>query len=205
MTGGLASGGGHPWLRPGRRAAVLEAVREQHAGAARQDDGALRVPVDVEALAEAAGLRVIRVSGLAGQRTGNHDGTPLSGLMDFGRGRIYVEARNAQQRQRFTVAHELGHCVLGHGALLGDVHADAKVELGAVGLDPTLDALELVEREAHRFAGLLLIPPDELDACIAADGVDVLGLARRFDVSAPAMRVHLSRYLHPALKRERYG
>jgi Zn-dependent peptidase ImmA (M78 family) len=195
------AGGGHPWLQPGRRAAVLAAVNAQ------LEQIGDTLPIDVESLAlELHGLRTVRISGLAGKRTPNVDGTPLSGLLDFTRGRIYVEADNDARRQRFTIAHELGHFLLGHHELLGDTHADAKIGYGGTlrSIEATHDPLELAEREANRFAGLLLIPPDTLDAQVAEIGVDVVELARRFDVSAPAIRVHLSRYLHPHIRREQY-
>lgn len=202
------AGGGHPWLQPGRRAAVLAAVESTLRNAPREADGELQLPIDVDALALATGLRVIGKSGLAGSLTRNVTGVPLSGLLDFTRRRIYVESDNDVRRQRFTIAHELGHFVLGHGAVLGPQHSDEKIaygdERGWIEGAPTEDALTLAEREANRFAGLLLIPPDVLDVHVARIGVDVVELARRFNVSAPAMRVHLSRYLHPRLKRERY-
>jgi Zn-dependent peptidase ImmA (M78 family)/DNA-binding XRE family transcriptional regulator len=70
-------------------------------------------------------------------KDGTNDGTPLAG-----------------DRQRFTVAHELGHLVL---------HA---------GLEEPLSSIEssLRERQAHRFAGAFLAPADSLTDQLARLG-----------------------------------
>lgn len=199
-------GGGHPWLQPGRRAAVLASVNDVLSRAPVNELGRPQLPIDVRALAlEHYGLRIIDVPGLAGKRTQNVNGKPLSGMLDFARSRIYVDSDNTLRRQRFTIAHELGHYVLDHHAIIGDQHTDAYISYGEGNQEPTQSKLELAEREANRFAGMLLIPPDELDAQITRlETIDLLSLADLFDVSAPAMRVHLSRYLFPSLKHEYY-
>lgn len=57
-----------------------------------------------------------------------------------GRPIIVYSATDAGDRQRFTIAHELGHLLL-HSALRND-----EVDL------------DQAEKEAHRFAGALLLP-----------------------------------------------
>jgi hypothetical protein len=62
--------------------------------------------------------------------------------------RVCVCGRRPAWRQRFTAAHELGHCVLGHGSTI-----DASGELGE--LTPSNPE----EHAADVFARYLLMPP----------------------------------------------
>ena len=87
-------------------------------------------------------------------------------------------------RQRFSLAHELKH-------ILDDGIADEV----AGGLYPATAGYsnhERTERICDRFAGALLMPRVVLRADWA-DGIqDIAKLAKRYDVSRPAMRVRLS-------------
>lgn len=112
-------------------------------------------PVDVERIARAEGLTVERreLVDLDGQLVGS---------------RIEVNARHSQVRQRFTIAHELGHFVMhsGHGAD------------------------EPSERAADVFAAALLIPPEILRKEASADP-DADLLRQRFGVSRDAIWIAL--------------
>ncbi len=82
--------------------------------------------------------------------------------------RIDVATGQARVRQRFSVAHELGHHCLGH------THDD-----GAV-----------AEKQANIFAGALLVP----HAWLAADvksGLSPTELAGRYDVSSDVLFIAL--------------
>jgi len=64
------------------------------------------------------------------------------------------------RRQRFTLAHELGHWFLGHGSFLqaesvdqNDVERDDDTEIGT-------DDIRRLEWQANRFASCLLLPRD---------------------------------------------
>jgi hypothetical protein len=113
------------------------------------------IPVDVERLARAEGFTLDRGP------LGDDDGEVV------GR-RITVNSDHSHARQRFTIAHELGHFVMDseHGA---DEHS---------------------ERQADVFAGALLIPRDILRREFA-DEKDPETLARRFRVSREAMWIEL--------------
>src|SRR6266568_325540 len=67
---------------------------------------------------------------------------------------IYAETPATRNRRRFTLAHELGHCVLGHGEqscwTLSSVAEPADID--------QLDDLPNFEQEAHLFARELLLP-----------------------------------------------
>ena len=68
--------------------------------------GVKSAPVDIEAVARHVGLRVVRTT-LGGD---------ISGLLVTREGvsMICVEERHHENRRRFTIAHEIGHHVLGH-------------------------------------------------------------------------------------------
>src|SRR5882724_4843122 len=63
--------------------------------------------------------------------------------------RICVCAHRPWGRQRYTAAHELGHCILGHGT-----HVDMAMD--ARGQQPILSDEEIL---AEAFARFLLMPP----------------------------------------------
>jgi Zn-dependent peptidase ImmA (M78 family) len=108
-------------------------------------------PVPVASLAEAMGLTIER------RPLGDHDG-------ELRRRRIIVNRDHHRVRQRFTIAHELGHFVL-HSKHGSD---------------------ESAERQANAFAGGLLIPPPLLRLAIR-ETPDASSLRQRFDVSEGAI------------------
>jgi Zn-dependent peptidase ImmA (M78 family) len=75
--------------------------------------------------------------------------------------RVCVCGRRPAGRQRFTAAHELGHCVLGHGSMI-----DASGELGKSLPAPP------EEQAADVFARYLLMPPRAVYAGFRYRGVD---------------------------------
>lgn len=107
---------------------------------------------------------------------------------------IGVNALHHPNRQRFTLAHELGHHVLHVPELLKGVHVDKVIMkrdmLAASGTDN-------MEVEANAFASELLMP-DFLIAAISDQNVDLndeaklLSLARRFKVSVAALQFRLA-------------
>lgn len=124
---------------PVARAAALALWREH---------GSL-VPVDVFAIAGAAGLTVTVGSF-------DHAGLLRDGAV------IEVPRRDPLPRQRFTVAHELGHATLRH-----QVPEDR------------------IEVEANAFAAELLLPRPALTQAVSA-GLGFAALAERFQASRQA-------------------
>jgi Zn-dependent peptidase ImmA (M78 family) len=95
-----------------------------------------------------------------------------SGMLFPADRRILVNAAEPETRQRFTIAHELGHWVCqrleGHSA---PVYCRAD----EIGLDPEVKALE---REANLFAAELLMPEGAVRAAFARDeGAESLGVS----------------------------
>lgn len=106
----------------------------------------------------------------------------LSGAYEDGSvGTIYYNPIEPPRRRRFTVAHELGHHVLGHGANFRDPLAPARGE-----------SYNPVEVAANRFAAELLMPAYAVKTLIDHAGItSVSTLAEAFEVSEPAMLFRL--------------
>ncbi len=110
---------------------------------------------------------------------------------------IGVNALHHPNRQRFSIAHELAHHILHVPEISEAIHVDRgfrvlhRNKVSAEGSDP-------LEVEANAFASELLMPDALLADAIGDTGLDldddaaVEALARRFKVSASAMRNRLS-------------
>lgn len=106
-----------------------------------QAHGITRPPVNVDQVAETLKVRVIR----------DHLEDEVSGML-YRRGvrtHIFVNEADASVRQRFTIAHELGHLIM-HS---GDVFVDQKFRDSRSSL-----AIDHQEIEANGFAAALLMP-----------------------------------------------
>lgn len=90
---------------------------------------------------------------------------------------IALNSRDTDERQLFTLAHELGHVLLGH-------RAGMLTEL------PIADDPE-DEREANAFAAEFLMPAARIAGWVAA-GTDVTDLCRYTGVSREAMARRLA-------------
>ena len=138
-------------------------------------------PVDVMDVARALGARVIpeivdeEISGGLSRRK---DG-PVIG----------VNARHHPHRQRFTIAHEIGHLVLHEGSdhfVDRTFHRDSRSSA----------ATDVIEIEANQFAASLLMPRTFLEADLKGmykpvRSEKVEELARRYGVSQQAMTFRL--------------
>jgi len=148
------------------------------------------VPVNVGQIAKGVGLRVVYLE--------LPDDVSALLVTEKDKTAVGVNASHPKTRQRFSLAHEIGHFVLGHQFELGEhVHVDsgrrisARSTLASAGLDSK-------EIEANQFAAELLMPT-KLVRTYAAEFDDhplleneVETLARRFGVSRHAMTIQLS-------------
>jgi Zn-dependent peptidase ImmA (M78 family) len=150
------------------------------------------VPIDVNTVARSLGLQIVYLE------------LPedISGLLISKDQSATICVREGEPlvRQRFTIAHEIGHFCMRHqfesGAHVERVHVDegwkvtARSNSKSTGVDP-------IEVEANQFAGALLMP-----SRILKDRANKLGtqfhdeqvsdLAREFKVSEQAMAIRLS-------------
>ena len=102
-------------------------------------------------------------------------------------------------RQRFTIAHELGHHIMHRELIDGTVHVDKgftlwRGELATQGTDR-------VEVQANAFASELLMPKqfisqiEGIESLDIDDEVGMKALAKRFRVSVTALQNRLSSYI----------
>ncbi len=100
---------------------------------------------------------------------------------------IGVNKWHAETRQRFTIAHELGHYLGGHE----DFHALEKVSRSE-GVPRWADPEHQNEREADIFAAELLMPESMLREDVRTREYDLDALAKRYGVSQQAMIIQIS-------------
>jgi Zn-dependent peptidase ImmA (M78 family) len=136
------------------------------------------VPVDLEALIRALGIKFERDYGLPSDIAGKlmRDPAASSGF------RIVINARDNPKRQRFTMAHEVAHFVL-HRDLLENGLVDDALYRSSLS--------DEYERQANRFAAQILLPASAVRQAYQTN--KALGsLAQAFNVSDAALRIRLS-------------
>lgn len=120
----------------------------------------------------------------------------LSGMAFIKEGKaiIGVNALHHPNRQRFTIAHEIGHFLLHKAHIADQVHVDKDFVLKRDGVAATgTDAIEI---EANAFAAELLMPAawvrDAFKAETIIDGeIAIASIAKRFKVSTAAIQNRL--------------
>ena len=136
-------------------------------------------PVNVVGIAKAFGLKVYHDDlrqGVSGKilKDALHGGT--SGYS------IVINSNEAPNRQRFTIAHEIGHYLL-HRHKIGDgLEDDALYRSGLSSFD---------EVRANRLAADILMPLDLIEEAIKDGAKSVQELSELFRVSPQAMSVRL--------------
>lgn len=142
-------------------------------------------PVDVVSLSENEGLPVTY-----------HDlDDETSGMLlrDDDRALMAVNVNHHENRQRFTVSHELGHYLLHKdmpSVFVDDLLVHFRANRKSRRFDPR-------EREANEFAACLLMPREFLRDDLSHGPIDisdddaVRSLARRYKVSPQALTIRL--------------
>ena len=103
---------------------------------------------------------------------------------------IFVNPRARLERQRFTIAHELGHFILHRRSQISFMCDKESIYSG-------VDTLKRIEREADEFASNLLMPGNLLRERIAGKQFDfhlISDLAREFGVSLESMSIRIVKY-----------
>lgn len=120
-----------------------------------------------------------------------HDGISGAVFQDGGSKIIYYNAQHSPSRQRFTVAHEIGHLVL-HGSETDFVDRDENVSWSFRSESLNQDDRDRARREiqANMFAAALLIPRQEL-LDVLAETDDLSDIANAFGVSRQAIGVRI--------------
>jgi len=141
-------------------------------------------PVPVDLIAKYLGVEV-RFAPLDDELSGMvfiKDGRPIIG----------VNALHHPNRQRFTIAHELGHFVLHRELITNSVHVDKQFRVlmrdGSAGT-----GTQKIEVEANQFAAALLMPDALVRKAISQHTFDIdddtplTELAKQFKVSRQTM------------------
>jgi Zn-dependent peptidase ImmA (M78 family) len=147
------------------------------------DHNLTKPPIRIEKVAKDLGVEL---------RSGDLD--DVSGLL-VRQGNSAVIATNSTQsaqRQRFTIAHELGHFLL-HEGILNHVDRSYRVNYRSA---ESSQATNVEEIEANYFAASILMPKQLLDELVAEEALDndsmVAELAKQFQVSRLAMSLRLA-------------
>ena len=77
-------------------------------------------------------------------------------------------------KKRWTVAHEIGHCCMGHVSSIGA---------------PSTNLPSAMEQEANAFAGALLVPPSDLRRFAKEKKPTILMVQQRYLVTKPVATV----------------
>jgi hypothetical protein len=160
-------------------------------------DFAAEPPVPIERIAIALlGLFLDEADDIRALPGAPADQGRLSGMLDAEEMVIWVdrgEARRSPGRRRFTIAHEIGHFVLHvpkFHAVFCDRPGDIQ-EIDASSAPADLPPAGKREREANLFARELLMPEPLVEEQAHALRYNLPALAKRFEVSVPAMRLRL--------------
>lgn len=149
--------------------------------------GAGTVPVDVNEIAQKLDISIFfepleeSISGML--------------VIRQGRAAIGVNESHHPHRQRFTIAHELGHFLLHQEAT--KVFVDSTLTFYRD--ERSSDGIYQQEIEANTFAAELLLPEQAVRAAFSQSNIDIFDdvaiarLAARFDVSAQALMIRLVR------------
>jgi len=147
--------------------------------------GVTEPPVPVEQIARLLGARVML----------SDFNNEISGILvrNEDQSVIGVAKEQSKTRQRFTIAHEIGHLVLHEGE---SVHIDREFRVKLRSRQSSM-AVDVDEIEANAFAAALLMPETLLRHDVRNLDIDfddasqVDALAKRYNVSGQAMTFRL--------------
>ena len=146
------------------------------------------LPTPIEKIAKAMGAQV-RFSPFDDELSGMvfiKEGVPIIG----------VNSLHHPNRQRFTIAHELGHLELHKDMITSAVHVDKKFP--ALMRNPkSATGTEEIEIQANQFAAELLMPRKLIDEALEGKQFDIEDegpmeeLAKKFKVSRQALEYRI--------------
>ena len=151
--------------------------------------GAYCLPVPIERVAHHLGLKI----------EASPMDSKMSGVLvvENRRGAIAYNQSHAYTRQRFTIAHEIGHFILHvKKSTQSRLFIDQYVAYRRHDQSSSANVNDVEEGQANAFSAALLMPADlvtdEISKNDYDDEDDQKALAKRFNVSAPAMSIRLA-------------
>jgi Zn-dependent peptidase ImmA (M78 family) len=152
--------------------------------------GIRAAPVDVEGIARTLGLQIVFTS-----LEQDVSGVLITGPQGSC---IAIRREDVKTRQRFSIAHELGHYCLRHQFEAGGhVHVDKGYAFSKRN-GKSSTGTDIKEIEANQFSASLLMPSKLVRECIRTLNTDelydshVTALSHEFQVSEQAMTIRLS-------------
>lgn len=152
-----------------------------------------QAPVDVEKIANSLGIGVVRVKFSKDEISG---AIKMKGKL--GNPVIAVNEDHVKERQRFTIAHEIGHYIL-HS--IESMHVDSTHEpVYFRDANAVSSTTNLKEMQANQFAAELLMPSDMVIRNLQNDfklknnneDVEIIArLAQKYNVSQQAMIIRI--------------
>ena len=148
--------------------------------------GITDVPTPLEKIASSLGLTIVKDKSFEDS---------ISGVFVPEKMAIIVNASHPEVRQRFTIAHEIGHFILHYDPNNLDLFVDKS--LAFYRNRKTSEGLDDNEKAANKFAAELLMPEEILRKRVDTYGVDLFDdfavsrLAKAFNVSEQAMTLKL--------------
>lgn len=133
-------------------------------------------PIPVLEIAESNGVDVVFAS------FGAHN-QKVAGFCDFKAAKLYVNKEDKQERQFFTIAHELGHWLLHRGIFLAH-----PAQYPVLPRFQSVENHSPMEKEANQFAANLLVPERLLRPVMKAP---IATLASIFRVSRTMMEFRI--------------
>jgi Zn-dependent peptidase ImmA (M78 family) len=153
--------------------------------------GISKIPIPVEEIAQKLGIE-IKVYDL---------GEDISGVLvvDSGKGTIGINPLESKVRQRFSIAHELGHFEMHYQVKKQNSHLFIDKGFSVLFRDKNSSSGEIKqEQEANAFAASLLMPEHLLIKEIKTKKLDISKeqslkeLSKLFNVSLPAMTYRIT-------------
>lgn len=145
------------------------------------------LPINSYKIAEKAGIEIKHLDDKNTTLCGRFCPATKKGNGEEGPARIEYNRNDSINEQRFTIAHELDHCFLEHGASNREAHnfSDSKSSLNITNLNPN-------EAKANDYALRLLIPKNYVDYLYWGRGItNYKKLANIFGVSDIAIKFRL--------------
>ena len=131
-------------------------------------------PVEVVKIANGLGYKIYYLA--------KDEGPGIAGKVDHENKSIFIRPSDPVQRQRFTIAHEIGHIVL-------HKNGGQEAHFSSEEINVAIYSDKVEEMEANKFAAMLLMPEMEFRKQWGRHGGLIEGIADYFNVSQLAAAV----------------